>query len=69
MNRKRSSICADYQPLPCYYTDHAGLEIPVDLRIASSFSRQIAIGNAGPSLALESGSKTNFSLPFFKYWS
>ena len=31
------------------YTDHAGLEIPVDLCIASPFSRQIAICNAGPS--------------------
>ena len=36
------------------YTDHAGLEIPVDLCIASPFSRQIAIGNAGPTSALES---------------
>ena len=36
------------------YTDHAGLEIPVDLCIASPFSKQIAIGNAGPISALES---------------
>ena len=36
------------------YTDYAGLEIPVDLCIASPFSRQIAIGNAGPISALES---------------
>ena len=34
------------------YTDHAGLEIPVDLCIASPFSLQIAKVNAGPSLAL-----------------
>ena len=33
------------------YTDHAGLEIFVNSRIASPFSRQIAIGNAGPSIA------------------
>ena len=37
-----------------FYTDHAGLEIPVDLCIASPFSQQIAIGNAGPILALDS---------------
>ena len=36
------------------YTDHAGLKTPVDLSIASPFSRQIAIGNAGPTSALES---------------
>ena len=35
-------------------TDHAGLEIFVNSRIASPFSRQIAIGNAGPSTALGS---------------
>ena len=35
------------------YTDHAGLEIPVDLCITSLFSRWIAIGNAGPTSALE----------------
>ena len=47
------------------YTDHAGLEIPVDLSIASPFSRQIAIGNAGPSLALESmGPKPTFRWHF-----
>ena len=28
------------------YTDHAGLEIPVDLCIASPFSRQIAVMSA-----------------------
>ena len=43
------------------YTDHAGLEIPVNSRIALLFSRQIAIGNAGPILALESmGAKQTF---------
>ena len=43
------------------YTDHAGLNIPVNSRIASLFSRQIAIGNAGPILALESiGAKQTF---------
>ena len=35
------------------YTDHAGPEISVNSRIASSFSRQIAIGKAGPTSALE----------------
>ena len=35
------------------YTDHAGSEISVNLRIAPSFSRQIAISNAGPTSALE----------------
>ena len=29
-------------------TDHAGLEISVNSDIALPFSRQIAIGNAGP---------------------
>ena len=37
-----------------YYTDHAGLEISVNSRIASLFSLQIAIGNAGPGSALDS---------------
>ena len=36
------------------YTDYVGLEIIVISRIASLFSRQIAIGNAGPATALES---------------
>ena len=36
------------------YTDYAGPEISVNSRIASLFSQQIAIGNAGPVLALES---------------
>ena len=34
------------------YTDHAGLKIPVNSRIGSPFSRQIANVNAGPVLAL-----------------
>ena len=34
------------------YMEYAGLEISVDLSIASPFSRQIAKVNAGPSLAL-----------------
>ena len=47
------------------YTDHAGLEIPVNSRIASPFSRQIAISNAGPSTALESmGAKPTFCCNF-----
>ena len=36
------------------YTEDAGLKIPIGLCIASPFSRQIAIGNAGPVSALES---------------
>ena len=36
------------------YMEYAGLEISVNSRIASSFSRQIANVNAGPVLALES---------------
>ena len=35
-------------------TEYAGLEISINSRIAWPFSRQIAIGNAGPILALES---------------
>ena len=47
------------------YKDHAGLEIPVDSSIASPFSRQIAIGNAGPTSALDSmGSKLTFRCHF-----
>ena len=43
------------------YTDHAALEIPVNSRITSPFSRQIANGNAGPTSALESvGAKRSF---------
>ena len=49
----------------CPYTDYAGLEISVNSCIASPFSRQIAIGNAGPSLALESmGGKPTFRCHF-----
>ena len=44
-----------------FYTEYAGLEISVISRIAPPFWRQIAIGNAGPSLALESmGAKRYF---------
>ena len=44
-----------------YPTDHAGLEIYVNSCIAWPFSRQIAIGNAGPTTALESmGAKLSF---------
>ena len=47
------------------YTDHAGLEISVNSRIASPFSRQIAIVNAGPSTALEPmGAKPSFRCHF-----
>ena len=43
------------------YTDYAGPEISVNSRIASPFSRQIAIGNAGPTSALDSmGPKPTF---------
>ena len=45
--------------------DNAGLEMSVHLRITSPFSRQIAIGNAGPILALESmGAKPTFRCHF-----
>ena len=48
-----------------YYTEYAGLEIYVFLCIASSFSRQIAIGNAGPTSTLESmGAKRHFHCIF-----
>ena len=54
---------------PPPYTDHAGLEISVNSRIAWLFSRQIAISNAGLTLALESmGGKRLFAV-IFKYWS
>ena len=47
------------------YTDHAGLEISVNSSIAWPFSRQIAIGNAGPTSALESmGAKPTFRCHF-----
>ena len=50
---------------PSYYTDHAGPEISVHLSIASPFSRQIAIGNAGPILTLDSmGPKPTFRCHF-----
>ena len=43
------------------YTEYAGLKISVNSRIAWPFSRQIAIGNAGPTSALESmGAKQSF---------
>ena len=46
-------------------TDHAGPEISVNSSIASPFSRQIAIGNAGPTTALESmGVKRSFRCQF-----
>ena len=48
------------------YTEYAGLDIAVILCIASPFSRQIVIGNAGPSLALESmGAKPTFGCHSF----
>ena len=41
--------------------EDAGLESPVDLSIASSFSLQISISNAGPTSTLESmGAKWSF---------
>ena len=48
-------------------TAYAGPEFPVDLSIASPFSRQIAIGNAGPAKTLESiamGPKQSFRWHF-----
>ena len=46
-------------------TEYAGLVIAVILCIASPFSRQIAIGNAGPTSTLESiGPKRNFRCNF-----
>ena len=48
------------------YTDHAGPEISVNSHIASPFSWQIAIGNGGPTSALESmGAKPTFRCHFF----
>ena len=45
--------------------DHAGLDIAVILGIVSPFSRRIAIGNAGPTSALESmGAKRQFRCNF-----
>ena len=47
------------------YTKYAGLNIAVLSCIASPFSRQIAIGNAGPVLALESmGAEQTFRCHF-----
>ena len=47
------------------YTDYAGLKISVISRIAWPFSRQIAIGNGGPTSTLESmGAKWNFRYNF-----
>ena len=43
--RKKSKETVKY-----VYTDHAGLEISVNLHIASPFSRHIAKANAGPKL-------------------
>ena len=41
--------------------EDAGLEIPIGLTIASPFSWQMAIGNAGPTSALKSmGAKPTF---------
>ena len=49
-----------------HYTEYAGLNIAVILYIASQFSHQIAIVNAGPSLALESmGAKRSFRCHLF----
>ena len=43
------------------YTEYAGPEISAHLCIASSFSRQIAKANAGPTSALDSmGAKPTF---------
>ena len=39
---------------PTDYTEYAGLGFPVNSRIASVFSRQIANVTAGPASALES---------------
>ena len=46
-------------------TEYAGPEISVHLCLASLFSRQIAMCNAGPRLALESmGAKRSFPCHF-----
>ena len=62
-----SSMCSHkhkYREL-FFYTEYAGLDIAVILCIASLFSRQIAIGNAGPNLALKSmGAKPTFAAIF-----
>ena len=43
------------------YTEYEGLGISVNLCIVSLFSRQIAIGNAGPGSAVEPiGAKQTF---------
>ena len=47
------------------YTDHAGLEILIHLSIASPFSRQIAIGNAGPATALHLWEKNGLFAAIF----
>ena len=52
-------------PVSTPHTEYAGLDIAVILCIASPFSRQIVIGNAGPGTALESmGSKPSFRCHF-----
>ena len=46
-----------------FNTDYAGLEIAVKLCIASPYSRQIAICNAGSTSALDSmGAKGQFQI-------
>ena len=52
-------------PTLCDYMEYAGPEISVNLCIASLFSRQISIGNAGPTSTLESvGAKRHFRSNF-----
>ena len=66
--RPASQLTSKYRAhdsLGVVYTDHAGLEICVYLHIASPFSRQIAIDNAGPTSALESmGAEPTFRCHF-----
>ena len=62
-------MCVIHTPCAIYpqftYTDYAGLEITVNSSIASPFSRHIAIGNAGPTTALDSmGLKPTFRCHF-----
>ena len=59
MDKARFAVVATM--LTLFYTEYGGLEISVNSRIASPFSRQIAIANAGPTSTLDSmGAKYSF---------
>ena len=70
-NKTHNTLYHSIDPEMVYFlTDHAGLEIPVNLSIASPFSRQIAIGNVGPSTALGSmGANPTFRCHFLNIGS